>query len=561
MSVLVVKFGGSVLTSESALQRAVSEIYRYVRDARKVIAVVSAFKGQTDQLMRLAGSYTQASTSSAMPHLAATGEMRAASLLAMACERSGVVTRFRSSYEIGLIAEGEHLNAHPTAIRADVLTRDLQSVDLVVVPGYVAENAAGEPVLLGRGGSDMTAVYIAHALNIPVRLIKDVDAIYDNDPAQVGDLAKPYEALDWDEALKIAFPVVQDKAMRYAAGQGMPVEVAALAKGYQTTLGAPTKLRTAPVLKRRIRLAVMGAGGVGAKFLERCLEWSDLIEVDRVLVRDPGKRRDHPLAARFTSDARAFVRDDVDVFVDIGTGVSPSAELLEGFLKAGVSVTSANKQAVAAAGDRLRAAAKASGAMLTYSASVGGGAPIIEALKRAVKDHKIKAFCGVLNGTSNFVIDQVEAGKSFDAAMDEARRLGFAEPDSTADLDGTDVGAKLKLLREIAFPGETPVHIEVGAITAESLVIPQGKGLRYVARCYRTQHGLEASMKLEALDADHYLVGARGEQNRAIIELENSGEKGGETWCVTGKGAGAWPTTEALLADVLQIAREHPLKA
>jgi len=555
MSVLVVKFGGSVLTSEAALQRAVAEIYRYVRDARKVIAVVSAFKGQTDQLLRLAGSYTQASTSSATPHLVATGEMRAATLLAMACERSGIVTRFRSSYEIGLIAEGEHLNANPTAIKAEVLSEDLKMVDLVVVPGYVAENAAGEPVLLGRGGSDMTAVYIANALNIPVRLIKDVDAIYDNDPAQVGDLARPYEALDWDEALKIAFPVVQGKAMRYAADNGMQVEVAGLAKGYQTTLGAKTSLRTTPVLKRKLRLAVMGAGGVGAKFLERCLEWGDLIEVDRVLVRDPSKRRDHPLASRFTSDARAFVRDDVDVFVDIGTGVSPSAELLEGFLKAGVSVTSANKQAVAAAGDRLRAAAKASGAMLTYSASVGGGAPVIEALKRAVKDHNIQAFCGVLNGTSNFVIDQVEAGKTFDAAMDEARRLGFAEPDSTADLDGTDVGAKLKLLREIAFPGETPVHIEVGAITEESLVIPKGKGLRYVARCYRTERGLEASMKLEVLDADHYLVGARGEQNRAIIGLEN-----GDTWYVTGKGAGAWPTTEALLADVLQIAREHPLR-
>lgn len=554
MSVLVVKFGGSVLTSESALQRAVAEIYRYVRDAHKVIAVVSAFKGQTDQLLRLAGSYTQASTSSATPHLVATGEMRAATLLAMACERSGIVTRFRSAYEIGLVAEGEHLNAHPNAIKAEVLTQDLNSVDLVVVPGYVAENAAGEPVLLGRGGSDMTAVYIADALKVPVRLIKDVDAIYDNDPAQVGDLAKPYQALNWDEALKIAFPVVQGKAMRYAAENGMTVEVAGLAKGYQTTLGAAKKLRTTPVLKRKIRVAVMGAGGVGAKFLERCLEWSDLIEVDRVLVRDPSKRRDHPLASRFTSDARAFVRGDVDVFVDIGTGVSPSAELLEGFLKAGVSVTSANKQAVAAAGDKLRAAAKASGAMLTYSASVGGGAPVIEALKRAVKDHKIKGFCGVLNGTSNFVIDQVEAGKTFDAAMDEARRLGFAEPDSTADLDGTDVGAKLKLLREIAFPGETPVHIEVGAITEESLVIPKGKGLRYVARCYHTDRGLEASMKLEVLDADHYLVGARGEQNRAIIELED-----GNIWYVTGKGAGAWPTTEALLADVLQIAREHPL--
>ena len=555
MSTLVLKFGGSVLTSEAALQRAVSEVYRYVRDAHKVVAVVSAFKGQTDQLLRLAGSYTQASSSSATPHLVATGEMRAATLFAMACERSGIVTRFRSAAEIGLVADGEHLNANPTAIKPDVLTRDLHSVDLVVVPGYVAENASGEPVLLGRGGSDLTAVYIANALGVSARLIKDVDAVYDADPATVGDSARPYDALAWPEALKIAFPVVQSKAMRYASDAGLTVEVAGLAKGYQTTLGADTAYRKSPVLKRRIRIAVMGAGGVGSKFLERCAEWSDLIEVDRILVRDASKRRDHPMAALFTSDARTFVRPDVDVFVDIGTGVSPSAELLEGFLRAGVSVTSANKQAVAASGDKLRQAAKASGAMLTYSASVGGGAPIIEALKRAVATNKIKAFCGVLNGTSNFVIDQVESGKSFDAAMDEARRLGFAEPDSTADLDGTDVGAKLKLLRDIAFPGETPKHIEVGQITEDSLVIPQGKGLRYVARCYRTDAGLEASMKLEVLGADHYLVGARGEQNRAIIELEN-----GETWYVTGKGAGAWPTSEALLADVLQIAREQKLK-
>jgi len=555
MSTLVVKFGGSVLTSEAALHRAVAEIYRYVRDAHKVIAVVSAFKGQTDQLLRLAGAYTQASASPATPHLVATGEMRAATLLAMACERSGIVTRFRSAAEIGLIAEGEHLNANPVSMKPEVLLSDLEKVDLVVVPGYVAENAGGEPVLLGRGGSDLTAVFIGETLGLPVRLLKDVDAIYDADPATVGDAAQPYDNLAWDEALKIAFPVVQNKAMRFAADHGMTVDVAALARGTQTTLGAPTAFRKAPVLGRPIRIAVMGAGGVGSRFLERCQEWSDLIEVDRILVRDASRRRDHPMAARFTSDARTFVRPDVDVFVDIGTGVSPSAELLEGFLKAGVSVTSANKQAVANAGDKLRAAARASGAMLTYSASVGGGAPIIEALKRAVTSHRIIGFCGVLNGTSNFVIDRVEQGLSFDAAMEEARRLGFAEPDSTADLDGTDVGAKLKLLREIAFPGEAPRHIDVGQITEDSLVIPKGKGLRYVARCFRTEAGLQASMKLEVLDADNYLVGARGEQNRAIIDLDN-----GETWYVTGKGAGAWPTSEALLADVLQIAREHPLK-
>ncbi|MGA9659200.1 MAG: homoserine dehydrogenase, partial [Asticcacaulis sp.] len=546
----------SVLTSESALHRAVAEIYRYTRDAQKVVAVVSAFKGQTDQLLRLAGSYTQASVSSATPHLVATGEMRAASLLAMACERSGITTQFRSAYEIRLIAEGDHLNANPVDIKADIIKRDLKKVDLVVVPGYVAENAEGEPVLLGRGGSDLTAIYIAQALGVTARLYKDVDAIYDADPATVGESAKPYQALSWADAQKIAFPVVQGKAMRFAEANGLKVQMAGLAKNYETILGTTTAFRDRPITKRKIRLAVMGAGGVGAQFLERCLEWSDLIEVDRVLVRDANKRRDHPLASRFTTDARNFVKADVDVFVDIGTGVQPSVDLLEGFLRAGVGVTSANKQAVAAAGDRLRIAAKATGAKLTYSASVGGGSPIIEALTRAVATYGVKSFSGVLNGTSNFVIDQVEAGMSFDAAMDEARRLGFAEPDSTADLDGTDVGAKLKLLRDIAFPGRNPDHVEVGAITAESLVIPEGKGLRYVARCYPTERGLEASMKLEVLDADHYLVGARGEQNRAMIELERPDNTGNTTWYVTGKGAGAWPTTESLLADVLLIARE-----
>lgn len=561
MTTLVVKFGGSVLVSEAALQRAVSELYRYVRDAHKVIAVVSAFKGETDQLLRQAVSYTQASSSSATPHLIGTGEVKASSLLAMACERSGIVTRYRSASEIGLIAEGDHFSANPVSLKTEVLTEDLKTVDLVVVPGYQAETAAGQPVLLGRGGSDLSAVFIGKSLkdaghDVRVRLTKDVDAVYDTDPAAYPDTAKPYASLSWDEAEKIAFPVVQAKAMRYAHENDLTVEVAALAKGYETVLGTETKLRNKPVLKRKIRVAVMGAGGVGAMFLQRAQEWSELIEVDRILVRDPAKRRDHPLSAKFTADARSFARADVDVFVDIGTGVSPSAELLEDFLKLGVGVTSANKQAVAAAQDKLKAASKASGALLTYSASVGGGAPIIEALLRAVKSHKIKSIAGVVNGTSNFVIDQVEAGKTFDAAMDEARRLGFAEPDSTADLDGTDVGAKLKLLREIAFPGITPTHVEVGAITEESLVIPEGKGLRYVARAIMTDKGLEVSMKLEVLPLDNYLVGAKGEQNRAIIELDN-----GEFWYVTGKGAGAWPTSEALLADVLQIARDGNLKA
>ena len=403
---------------------------------------------------------------------------------------------------------------------------------------------------MGRGGTDLTAVYLGQALKCQVRLIKDVDAVYDADPAVLGDEVQPYDQLDWVSAKKIAFPLVNLKAMALAEAASLTVEVAGLGLAYETRLGEKTKLRDRKLPTRPIRIAVMGAGGVGATFLERCIEWSEMIEVVRILVRDPQKRHDHPLSSRFTNDVRHFVRSDVDVFVDIGTGVSPSLELLEGFLKAGVSVTSANKQAVAAAGERLRLAAKASGAHLTYAASVGGGTPVLEMLARAVLHGPVKAFAGVLNGTSNFVIDQVQSGKNFDAAMDEARRLGFAEPDSTADLDGTDVGAKLKLVRDIAFAGIKPKHVEVGAITAESLIIPPGKGLRYVARAWKDTDGLQVSMQLETLDSDHFLVGARGEQNRAEVEFEN-----GEIWRVSGKGAGPWPTSEALLADVLDIGR------
>ena len=553
MSIFVLKFGGSVLTSEAALHRCVAEIYRYTRDGHKVVALVSAFKGETDRLMRLAASYTEASRSLATSHLLATAETQAATLLAMACERSGLSTAFRNAVEIGLLAQGERLNAQPVSIQIERIKADLEGHDLVVIPGFIAQGTHGEPVLLGRGGTDFSAVYIAKQLDASVRLYKDVDAVYDADPATIGDAAKPYAGLSWDDAQKIAFPVVQAKAMQWAAKCEQPIEVTALARSHMTLLGAQQSLivqnRPAP---RPIRLAVMGAGGVGSRFLERCREWEGLVEVKQILVRDTQKRRDDRWAHLYTQDARLFAQADVDIFVDIGTGVSPSAELLEGFLAKGISVTSANKQAVAHSFDKLKAAAKATGAILSFSACVGGGSPVIEALIRSVRTGKIKAFSGVLNGTSNFVIDQVQAGKSFEAAMEEARRLGFAEPDSTADLDGTDVGAKLKILREIVFPGQKPAHIEVGAINEDNLIIPKGKGLRYVARCWLDdKNALNVSMKLETLDEDHFLVGARGEQNRAIIEAD-----GQDPVFVSGKGAGAWPTSESLLADVLDMGRQ-----
>jgi homoserine dehydrogenase len=549
---IVLKFGGSVLGSEDDLHRLVSEIYRYVRHSQKIIAVVSAFRGETDRLMRQAVALTEASSSSALPSLIATGELTASSLLAMACERSGLLTRFRTPQEIGFIAEGPNLHAKPLKLDQARIIQDLQSSDVLVVPGFLASDDRGGIALLDRGGSDLTAVYIASELKVPVRLYKDVDGVYEADPAIMGSAVGRYESLDWQDAQKIAFPLVQAKAMAMAKEKGIEVEVGALSYAHATVLGRPSAL-SAGRANAPLRLAVLGAGGVGSKFLERCHQWRERLDVRRVLVRDMTKHMNHRISERFTTDIRSFAREDVDVFVDIGAGVAPSAELLESFLRRGVGVTSANKQAVAAHLPNLKEAAKQGGSILSFAASVGGGAPIIEALMRASKSSKVVEMAGVLNGTSNFVIDQVSLGKSFDSAMDEARRLGFAEPDSTADLDGTDVGAKLKILRDIAFGDLKPVRVSVGAITAESLVIPEGQGLRYVARCIMKPEGLLVSMSLEVLPLDHYLIGAVGAQNRAIITLAD-----GQLIHVHGMGAGAWPTTEALFADVLAIGRGEP---
>ncbi|MFN3228738.1 MAG: homoserine dehydrogenase, partial [Asticcacaulis sp.] len=407
---------------------------------------------------------------------------------------------------------------------------------------------------------------IAAALGARVRLIKDVDGVYDADPNLVGEAAHPFAALDFELAEKLAHPLVQDKAIRLARQHGLKIEVAALGRGYATTIGETTQARTARPYKDRLTVALLGCGVVGSQVLERLLEWEDLFSVQTILVRDVARRASHPLADRFTADLRSFEKADVDLFIDAGAGIQPSASLIERFLQRGIAVVSANKQAVAHSGAAIMAAAAASGAPFRYSAAVGGGAPFIENLSRAAANGTVTAIEAVLNGTSNFVLDKCRFGLSFDAAMAEARRLGYAEPDSTADLDGTDAGAKLKLLREIAFADLPLLRIDVEPITPERLAAPEGTVLRYVGRCERqaatagSPAGLVASLRLEALPPEHFLVGAVNEENRMEIQLQ-AADGAAQTWRVWGKGAGPWPTSESVLADILDIRRGREAKA
>ena len=194
---IVLKLGGSVLESEASLPRAVHEIYRWRRDGFAVVAVVSAFAGETDRLLERARSLGAAAASSAAA--AATGELTSAALLGAALDRAGVPACVLTPAALALRADGDPLEADPVALESARLEAVLEREGVAVVPGFAGIDARGRTVLLGRGGSDLSALFLAHALGARCRLLKDVDGLYEWDPARPGPRPRRYATAKWDE--------------------------------------------------------------------------------------------------------------------------------------------------------------------------------------------------------------------------------------------------------------------------------------------------------------------------------------------------------------------------
>lgn len=552
--VIVLKFGGSVLTSPEALPQAIGEIYRYVREGYAVAAVVSALKGETDALLTEASTYGAAQHSAVAPYLIALGEFRSAALLALAAERAGLSAAVRHPHEIGLRADGDREDAALIDVDATRLKRDLEAHDLVVVPGFVALDAEGRTVLLGRGGTDLSAIFLAGRIKgARVRLLKDVDGVYDHDPA-LDSHARSFARVSWDEAERIARVLLQPKAVRHAAGLGLSVEIAAIGAAYETVVGPDTAPRIAAPPHGRLRVALLGCGVVGGGVLERLLAEPGRFDIAGVLVRDIDKHLTAARKAPFIDDRETFEALDVDLFIDTGCGIQPSQALIGHFLGRGVCVASANKQAVAADRAGLEAA-RQDEAELAYSAAVGGSVPLLETAARCRHDRPVLVE-GLLNSTSNFILGEVQAGRDFDEGLDAARRAGFAETDPSDDLEGRDAEAKLRLLAHAAWGAEIDEITTVDVLDESFVLGDEGLIAKQVARCRRTPDGrLVGEVRLERLPADHFLAGARAEENRLRIVLDD-----GRELRAAGKGAGRWPTTEAVMADVLEIARTHAVR-
>jgi len=277
----------------------------------------------------------------------------------------------------------------------------------------------------------------------------------------------------------------------------------------------------------------------------------DLFEVNPVLVRRPGKYQ----GARFTALASEALAGRPDLVIELLGGADYPAELMHAALRDGAQVVTANKAAVARHYDSLHACAEAGGGALLCSAAVGGGAPILETLRRL--GGAVVAVEGVMNGTCNYLLSRLGEGWSFEEAVGKAQELGYAEADPSADVDSHDAAAKLSILVREAFgvplPPERIARQSLRGVTPEAAqaALVRGQALKQVGRCWLLPDGsLRAEIVLEALDRSHPLAGAQNEENRFLVT-----DAEGMVHRVFGKGAGRWPTATAVFADVMDAQR------
>ena len=560
--IIVLKFGSSVLRSEADLPSAVHEIYRWWRDGAQVIAVVSALGDTTNQLMRRAETICEKPDNAVLPSLLATGEGASSALLTLALNKVGIAARLLDEVQARLRTVSGNTDAIPVSVDAARLLSESQHA-VVVFPGFVGRDETGDRTILGRGGSDLTALFLAQQLKAQCVLIKDVDGLYTSDPTGTTVRASRFAQVGYDTAIRLGGQVVQSKAVRFAASNKMRFRITSIGAQNGTEVGPfADRLDGSGSISEPLRVALLGCGTVGGGVFERLLALPELFTVIGVGSRTGARAKEIGVPSEMTTtDLEGLVEKPCDVVIELIGGTKRAASLIEQSLRLGRRVVSANKALIAHSHESLEALAEGTGATLHYSAAVGGVLPALETIRRVRAKAPVQSFSGVLNGTCNFVLDQLAAGKTFGAAVREAQEKGYAEENPQLDLDGVDALQKLILLARAAFNVSLPMHSisrkGIQGLTAEVIRQSQSRGqtIRLVAECHKSGERIEASVKPIELPLSHPLAQVNGAENRLLVQTE-----AGESIVVSGTGAGRWATTEAVMADLFDVRRQHQVE-
>jgi homoserine dehydrogenase len=550
------KFGSSIFAGIDSIPRAVHAIYRHVQQGERVIAVVSALAGETDQLLGMVDQLDKGADPYRIASFVGTGETKSALLLSIALERVGLTTQLLSPEGIGLMAEGPPLDSDPYKIDTGAVQNYLNSCQVAILPGFIACDTQGRTVLLGRGGSDDTALFVAQQLKAVCRLVKDVDGIFERDPGVPGPAPRRFETISWPEALKVAGKLVQPKAILFAEKHQMIFEVASIVTTGGTLVGpGPTRLaEVAHPDNAPLRVALFGAGTVGYGVYRALAAHPERFEVVGIAVSDLNKDREALPSVLLTDDVASLFDQNADLTVELMGGSEPARGVITHALNNGQDVVTANKELMANESEKLEELAHRNGLLLKCSASVGGGLPAIESIRRISENTPVKSIEGVLNGTCNFILDHLAGGWDFDKAVKTAQAKGFTGADPSNDLTGRDAVSKIRILAWTAFGANLPetgvTRQGIENISTESAQNARaaGREIRLVARCWKEDGKVLAEVLPRELPAEHPLAQVRDESNRLRLELES-----GEEILVSGKGAGRWPTSESVFADLMEI--------
>ena len=329
-----------------------------------------------------------------------------------------------------------------------------------------------------------------------------------------------------------------------------------------TTSAGELGVQTRTLPTRTIRVALAGCGVVGSALVRLLHSSADAIgarhgvriEIVRVLVREPRRKRDVPLRAGvFTSDVAQFVAEDVDVVVEAIGGSAVAGDIARSTLGRGTRLITANKELVASAGASLAALGRDAGATLDFGAAVGGSVPVISTLRDLLGTSAPVYVRGILNGTSNYVLSQLERGSDYPEALAAACRRGLAEADCTRDMDGSDSAAKLAIVAWVSFgvdPSTLPVR-RIGLLPEPGRFVQHASALggrvRLLAECARvTDSGIACTVEPVILPLESAFARTELEDNRVEVGLGWSGPL-----AVSGPGAGGAPTATSLLSDLL----------
>ncbi|WP_455117538.1 homoserine dehydrogenase [Rothia mucilaginosa] len=319
-------------------------------------------------------------------------------------------------------------------------------------------------------------------------------------------------------------------------------------------------------MAEKIKVALLGAGNVGSQAARILVEDNAVlekrigapVELIGIAVRDTNASRHwNADPSLYTTDAESLI-DAADVVIELTGGIEPARTRILRALKAGKSVVSGNKALLAKHGVELQAAADESGAQLSYEAAVAGAIPILRPLRDSLAGDRVTRVLGIMNGTTNYILDQMDTtGASFADALAEAQKLGYAEADPTADVEGHDAASKAAIVASLAFHSTftiDDVHTEgITSVTADDVAAADADGyvIKLLAICEREgENGANIRVNPTLIPRQHPLAGVHGAFNAVFVEAENAGEL-----MFYGPGAGGAPTASAVLGDFVSLAR------